>query len=100
MVHFLISFFNLTTSDFKLPKSVFLAKSDVTTPVALFKTAFVALLDKSNSIFTHASKDFGFGKYSLIYTMFFVSIHLLNELLYLFHLTYNVSHFFFITFQS
>ena len=41
------TFFNssiskLSTSDFKLAKSVFLAKSDVSTPVAIFKSAFVA----------------------------------------------------------
>ena len=33
---------NLSTSDFTLAKSVFSAKSDVSTPVAFFKFAFVA----------------------------------------------------------
>ena len=33
---------NLSTSDFELPKSIFLAKSDVSTPVAFFKSAFIA----------------------------------------------------------
>ena len=33
---------DLSTSDFKLAKSGFLAKSDVSTPVALSKSAFVA----------------------------------------------------------
>ena len=54
---------------------------------------------KSNSTFTFASTDFGFAKYSLIYTMSFLPIQLLNDLLYPFHLTYNLSPFFFITFS-
>ena len=33
---------NLSTSDFKLAKSVFLAKDDVSTPVGFFKSVFVA----------------------------------------------------------
>ena len=38
-----------------------------------FKSAFVAELDKSNSTFTFVPKEFGFGKYPLIYTMpFFI----------------------------
>ena len=32
---------NLSTSDFKLDKSVFLAKDDLSTPVASFKFVFV-----------------------------------------------------------
>ena len=36
---------NLSASDFKVAKSVFLAKSVVSTPVAFFKSAFVAWLD-------------------------------------------------------
>ena len=32
---------NLSASDFNLAKSVFLAKSDISTPVAFFKSAFV-----------------------------------------------------------
>ena len=55
-----------------------------------FKSVSVAQLDKHNSTFTFAPKEFGFGKYSLIYTMPFLSIQLLNELLYPFHLTYNL----------
>ena len=51
-----------------------LAKSDVSGPVAFFKSAFVAWLDKSNSTFTFAPKGFGFWKYSLIDTMSFLSI--------------------------
>ena len=52
----------LFTSNLKLPKSVLLAKSDVSTPVSYYKSAFVASLDKSNSTFAFAPKDFGFGK--------------------------------------
>ena len=37
-----LSMSNLSTSDFKLPKSVFSAKSDVSTPVAFFKDPFAA----------------------------------------------------------
>ena len=37
-----LSISNLSISDFKLTKSVFLAKSDVSTPVAFFKSNFVA----------------------------------------------------------
>ena len=36
---------NLSTSDFKLAKSVFLVKSDLSTPVVFFKSAFDALDD-------------------------------------------------------
>ena len=39
---FNLSISNLSTSDFKLAKSVFLARDDVSTRVALFKSAFVA----------------------------------------------------------
>ena len=56
---------NLSTSDFKLAKSVVLAKSDVPTPLVFIKCAFVASLDKSTSTFTLPPKNFGFGKYSL-----------------------------------
>ena len=38
---FNLSISNLSTSDFKLAKSVFLAKGDVSTPVAFFKSAFL-----------------------------------------------------------
>ena len=49
----LVSFFNLSisnlsTSDFKLAKLVFSAKSNVSTPVAFFKSDFVAQLDQYN----------------------------------------------------
>ena len=39
---FNLSISNLSTSDFKLAKSVFLARDDVSNRVALFKSAFVA----------------------------------------------------------
>ena len=57
-----LSISNLSTSDFKLAKSVFLAKSDASAPVSFFKSPFVAWLDKPNSTFTLAPKDFGFEK--------------------------------------
>ena len=38
------TFLNLFKSDFKLAKSTFLAKNDVSTPVAFFKSGFVQLL--------------------------------------------------------
>ena len=37
-----LSMSNFSTSDFKLAKSVFLATPDVSTPVAFYKSAFVA----------------------------------------------------------
>ena len=61
---------NLFTSDFKLAKSVFLAKFGVSTPVEFLKSAFTAQLDKSNSTFRFAHKDFSFGKNSLIVYVF------------------------------
>ena len=43
------TFFNLSISIiYKLAKSVFLAKSNVSTPVTFFKSVFVVKLDKSN----------------------------------------------------
>ena len=59
------TFFNLSvsilsTSDFKLAKPV---KDDVSLPVEFFESLVVAYLDKCNSSFTFAPKDFGFGKY-------------------------------------
>ena len=92
--------FNLSTSDFKLAKSSFLGKLDVSISILFFKSVFVSQLDKSNSTSTFASKEFGFGKYSLSYNMFFLSTHILKELLYLFYLTYNVSPFLSITFVN
>ena len=67
-----LSMSNLSTSDFKLAKYNFLAKDDVLIHVRFFKTVFVAELDKSNSTFSFSPKDFGCGKYSLIYTMSFI----------------------------
>ena len=40
-VFFNLSISNLSKSDFKLDKSVFLTKSDLSTPVAFFKSEFV-----------------------------------------------------------
>ena len=45
---------NLSTSDFKLAKPVFVAKSDVSKPAAFFKSDFAGFLNKSNSNFTFA----------------------------------------------
>ena len=55
--------------------------------------------DKSNTTFTFAPKDFGFGIYSLIYTMSFLSIQLLNKLLYLSHFICSLFPFCFVTFS-
>ena len=41
-MHFLIYKYLIYTSGFKLDQSVFLAKDDVSTPVAFFKFVFVA----------------------------------------------------------
>ena len=41
-VYFNLSITNLSTSDIKLAKSVFLAKPDVSTSIAFFKSSFVA----------------------------------------------------------
>ena len=61
---------------------MFSAKSDVPTPVAFFRSAFLAKLDISNSIFTFPPNDLGFGKYSLIYTVeLILSVQLLKEFL-------------------
>ena len=77
-----------------------LYKKGVSTPLAFLKSAFVALLDKSNLTFTLASKDFVFGiLFTHLYYVFFLSIQLLNELLYPFHLTYNLSPFILIAFS-
>ena len=57
---FNLSMSNLSTSDCKLAKLVFLAKSDISIPVAFFKYTFLAELDKTNSDFTFASKCFSF----------------------------------------
>ena len=49
----------------------FLAKSDVSTPIAFLKSVVFAWSDKSNSTSTLSPEDFGFGKYSLIYNLSF-----------------------------
>ena len=77
---FSLSISNLSILDFKLAKSTFLAKDDVSIPVSFFKSVFVAYLEEPNSTLTFPFKDLGSGKYSLIYTMSFPSIQLLNEL--------------------
>ena len=76
---FNLSICNLSTLDIRLAESTFLAKNDISIPVTFYKSVFVAGLDKSNSTFSFP-KDFGPGKYSLIYTMSFLLIQLLNEL--------------------
>ena len=43
---FSLSISNLSTLDIKLAKSTFLAKDDVSIPLAFFKSVFVAQLDK------------------------------------------------------
>ena len=53
---------------------------DESTLIAFSKSAFVAQLDKSNSTLTLPLENFGSGKYSVIYTMSFLSIQLLKEL--------------------
>ena len=66
---FNLSISNLPTSDFKLAKStIFLAKSDVSTPAVFFKSVF-GELGKSNSTFTFALQGFGFGQDSSNYTL-------------------------------
>ena len=97
-IFFNLSIPSLSTSDFKLAKSVFLAKSYVPTHVALFKSAIVTKSDKSNSTFKFPFKDLGLEKYSLIYSINFLSIQLLQELSWPFHLTYILSPFILITF--
>ena len=94
MFKLLGSFFSLSRSnlpllDFELSKSTFLASFYKSTPIAFFKYAFVALLDKSNSTFTLYPKHFGCGKYSLIYILSFLSVELLKKLSQPFHLTYS-----------
>ena len=49
--------YNLSTLDFKLAKSTFSANGDVSAPAAVFKSAFVAELDKSNTTFPLPPKD-------------------------------------------
>ena len=70
----------MSTSDFKLAKSNVLANFYVRTPIAFFKSAFVAQLDKSNPTLTLPPEDLGSGKYSLVYAMYFLTIQMLKEL--------------------
>ena len=99
--------FNLQSPNYlyKSSKYVFFTKLAislllyVSTPVAFFNSAFLAYLDKFNPTFTLLSKDFGSEKYSLIYTMSFLSIKLSKELLWPFQLTYSLSHFLLISFS-
>ena len=93
--NFSLSMSNLSTLDFKLTKSIILAKEYVSTPVAFSRSAF---LKELTNLITLPPKDFDSGKYSLIYTVF-LSIQLSKELSNPFHLTYNLSHFLFITFS-
>ena len=69
---------NLSTSDFEIAKSNFLANFGVSTPVAFFESALVTIFNRSDSTLTFPAKDFGFGKYSLIYIKSFLSIQLLK----------------------
>ena len=62
LIHFSVyQYLILSTSDFKLAKSVIFTQDDVSTLVAFLKSVFVPYLDKSNSTFTFAPKEFGFG---------------------------------------
>ena len=61
LIHFSVyQYLILSTSDFKLAKSVIFTH-DVSILVAFLKSVFVPYLDKSNSTFTFAPKEFGFG---------------------------------------
>ena len=71
---FSLSISNLSTLDFKLAESVFLANFDVLTPTAFLKSTSFAQLDKSNSTFNLPPKDFGSGIYSVVYIMLSMSI--------------------------
>ena len=86
---FNLSISNLSTSDFKLVKSTYLANSDVSTSVAFLK-----------STFTLAHEDFGSGKYSLIYIISFSSIRQLKNYRRVLDLTYSLLLFLFITFST
>ena len=59
---------NLSTSVFKLAKSVFSAKLEVSTCVPFFKSVFVALLERSTLTLIFPPKLLnGLGKYWLIF---------------------------------
>ena len=76
---FNLSISNLSASDLEIAKSNYLANFAVSTPVAFFESAFVAVFNRSDSTFTFRAKDFGFGKYSLIYIKSFLSMQLLRN---------------------
>ena len=59
-----LSISNLSTLDFSLAKSLFLANFNLPIPVAFFKPGFVALLDKSTLTLISSPKGcYGLGKY-------------------------------------
>ena len=65
---FNLSISNLSRWDFKLAKSAFLAKDDVSTPVVFFKSAFIAYLDKFTlTLMSPANGSNGLRKYWLIF---------------------------------
>ena len=102
LLHFLIYQFLIYVHQILKKLNRYFRKSDVPTLVSFFKSAFVVQLDKSNSTFTFAPEDFGFRKYSFCYkysSISFLSIQLLNELLYPFYLTYNLLPFLLFTFS-
>ena len=95
-----LSISNLSTSVFKLAKFDFSAKLLTSTCHTFLKLVFVASLDKSTlTLMSPPKGSEGVGRYWLIYTESFLSIQPLNELSYPFHLTYNLSPFFLITFS-
>ena len=65
---------NLSISDFKSAKLTFFVNFDVSKSVAFLKSTFVAQWDQSNSFYTFPLKDFGLGKYWLVYIVpFFIN---------------------------
>ena len=90
-----------STLDFRLAKSTFSDNSDVISSSSFFYFKFCCIYSrKANSTFIFFYYDYLLLDNSLLYTMikFFFSVQVLNELVQPFHLTYNVSTFFFITF--
>ena len=80
---------SLSIFDIKAAQSTFLAKSDVSIPVACFKSDFVAQWSKSNSTLFCSYCGYMILEISSIYiTKSFLSIQLLNELSKPSHLTY------------
>ena len=53
----------MPTSGLNPAKSDIVAKLDLSTPIALFQSALVAKLDRSNSTFIHPFHLHGVGKY-------------------------------------